>query len=283
MQTNLKLAVWILAPALAGCSAIPRQEDVTRLSTYDIVTHVRCEAQRGVVRYPYYKTASIAYEFTFDVTENNNASGDVTFKIPFVEGGSFSLFANAGSNRVGNTKRNFKIVDSFDELLQVKCSDQDRERNWLYPISGHIGAYEVVTTFIRLQQVDNQKAGEVFTFADNLKFTTTFFGGIKPQLVLNPVTDRFRVVSANADVNASRVDFHEVKLTLAGAPPRSTMPLGRSIARGGFVVPAGANSALVSTTILQTVANPKDRALLELDRQRIIDLQDRSRNLLVGP
>ena len=283
MRSILKLVAWVLVPTLAGCSAIPRQEDVTRISTYDIVTQIRCEAQKAVAYYRRdYRTASIAYEFTFDVTENNNASGDVTFTIPFITGGSFSLLANAGSHRQGNTRRNFKIVDAFDELMQVRCSEEDRQRNWLYPISGHIGAYEVVTTFIKLQQVNNAKAGEVFTFADNLKFTTTFSGGVTPQLRLNPITDRFRVTAANADLNATRIDFHEVKLTLAGGPFRTTMPIGRSIPRWAGAA-GGAPSSLISTTILQTMANPKDRALLELDRQRIIELQARTPNLLVGP
>jgi hypothetical protein len=43
------------------------------------------------------------------------------------------------------------------------------------------------------------------------------------------------------------------------------------------------NSSLVSTTIIQSGANPRDRALLELDRQRILALQARTRTLLVGP
>jgi hypothetical protein len=43
------------------------------------------------------------------------------------------------------------------------------------------------------------------------------------------------------------------------------------------------NSALVSTTLIQTGSNPKDRSLLELDRQRIIELQNRTQNLLIGP
>src|ERR1043165_10223086 len=180
MRANLKLLAWILLPALGGCAAIPRQEDVTRVSTYDIVTQIRCEAQQGLQHYRRnYKTASIAYEFTFDVTENNNNSADMTFKIPFMPGGSFKIGANAAANRIGNTRRNFKIVDSFDELMQVNCTDGYRQQNWVYPISGYVGVYEVMATFIRLQQAENPKAGDVFTFADTLKFTTTLSGGIK--------------------------------------------------------------------------------------------------------
>jgi len=264
-------------------------EDVTRKATYDIVEQIRCEARRAVVDYGYdYKTASIAYDFDFNITERNNASGDVTAMIPFLNGGNFSLTANAGSNLTRNTIRNFKIVDSFDELRAIKCQPDYLATNFIYPIAGDIGVYEVVSTFIRLQKVDNQNSGEVFTFADTLEFTTEWSGGVKPQLVLNPVADRFRVVGANGDFNASRNDVHKVVLTLAGSPPKtSKMLLGKSLrplpGPGVVGVVGDTNSSLVSTTIIQIAVNPKDRALVELDRQRILALQAKSQNLLVGP
>src|SRR5438874_3890042 len=108
--TNLTFAL-----ALTGCSVHPLPEDVTRKTTNDIVTQIRCEARRAVVDYGVQLVnAAIAYEFTFHITEDNNASGDMTWTIPFVNGGNFSLFANAGSNRTRVSNRNFKIVDSFD-------------------------------------------------------------------------------------------------------------------------------------------------------------------------
>lgn len=269
--------------ALSGCSTVPLPEDVTRKTTYDIVQQIRCEARRAVIDFGYYyKTASVAYEFEFNITEDNNASGDITSTIPFLNGGSFSLVANAGSNRIRQTKRNFKVADTFDELRQTKCSREQIEANWVYPISGDIGVYEVVRTFILLQDVTNKQSGAVFTFADTLTFTTSLNGGVQPKLILSPVTDRFRVVAANADFNAARSDVHTVTLTLAGAPPKATgAPLGKTLVPlVGFT--AG-NNSLVSTTIIQSAVNPKDRALIELDRQRILALQARSQNLLVGP
>jgi len=291
-------SIGALAPALIGCSTFPLPDDVTRKSTYDIVQQIRCEARRAVADHAYdykthidYKTASVAYEFDFDISEDNNASADATWTLPYTLGGSLSLVANAGLNRNRHTKRNFKIVDSFDELRQIDCWGDRPQENVIYPIAGDIGVYEVVRTFIKLQQIDKPKSGEVFTFADTLMFTTLLTGGVQPKLIISPLTDRFRLAGADADFNARRNDVHTVTLTLAGSPPKTSKPVvGASLraSAAGMVGSLGlvglqTNSSLVSTTIIQSATNPKDRALIELDRQRILALQARTQNLLVGP
>jgi hypothetical protein len=295
-----------MAPVLAGCSTYPRPEDVTRKTTLAIVHQIRCEARRAVVDIAYnrnnpypnpinYTTASISYDFSFDIVEDNNASADGTWSLPYTLGGMFSLTANGQFNRTRHTIRNFKITDTFEQLYNTNCDDAAPQmENLIYPISGEVGIYEVVKTFIDLQQVENPKAGEVFTFADTLMFTTTLGAGVKPTLVISPFPDRFRLAGAKGDFNAGRTDVHKVILTLAGEKPRlladrrgartSNTPLGltarAAAAQMGLLQ---TNSALVSTTLIQTGSNPKDRSLLELDRQRIIELQNRTRNLLIGP
>jgi hypothetical protein len=247
-----------------------------------------------------YKNASVSYEFIFDIVEDNNASADATWTLPYTLGGNFSLFANAGLNRSRHTNRDIRVVDSFDELRQMRCSEQDLRENIIYPIAGQIGVYEVVQTFIRLQDIHNPSTGEVFSFADTLMFTTTLTGGVKPTLVISPLPDRFRLASANGDFNARRNDVHTVTLSLAGSPPKTGEPAGsslRTLVAGGSrsgssrVVPVGTagaggvqtNSSLVSTTTIQSATDPKDRSLIELDRQRILAIQARSQNLLTGP
>jgi hypothetical protein len=295
-----------IAPALAGCSTFPRPEDVTRKTTLAIVHQIRCEAKRAVVDIAYnrnnpypnpinYTTASISYDFSFDIVENNNASADGTWSLPYTLGGAFSLTANGQFDRIRHTIRNFKISDTFEQLYNTNCDDAvPQMENLIYPISGEVGIYEVVKTFIELQQVDNPKAGEVFTFADTLMFTTTLSAGVKPTLVISPFPDRFRLAGAKGDFNADRTDVHKVVLTLAGEKPRlladrpgartSNTPLGLTArAAAAQLGLLQTNSALVSTTLIQTGSNPKDRSLLELDRQRIIELQNRARNLLIGP
>jgi hypothetical protein len=300
-----------IAPALAGCSTFPRPEDVTRKTTLAIVHQIRCEAKRAVVDIAYnrnnpyptpinYTTASISYDFSFDIVEDNNASADGTWGLPYTLGGAFSLTANGQFNRTRHTIRNFKITDTFEQLYNTQCGEPpppgvaSQPENLIYPISGEIGIYEVVKTFINLQQIENPKAGEVFTFADTLQFTTTLSAGVQPTLVISPFPDRFRLAGAKGNFNADRTDMHKVVLTLAGEKPRlladrpgaktSNTALGVSArAAAAQMGLLQTNSALVSTTLLQTGSNPKDRSLLELDRQRIIELQDRARNLLIGP
>ena len=292
-----------MAPLFAGCSTHPLPEDVAGLPTSAIVRQIRCEARRAVVDYSTvnadaygkpidyrkridYKTASVAYEFTFDITEGNNASADAAWILPYSLGGAFTLGASAGANRARHATRNFRIVDTFDELIATNCSREARPRdNIIYPVAGDIGIYEVVKTFIEMQQVDNTLSGEVFTFHDTLIYTTTMNAGVTPRIVMTPLTDRFRLVGASADLSASRTDIHQVVLALAGDPPKSRRtPMGSSL-RTSVVGLDGlqTNSSLVSTTIIQTGANPRDRALIELDRQRILALQARTRFLLVGP
>jgi hypothetical protein len=303
------LGIAAIAPVLAGCSTFPLPDDVTRKSTQAIVEQIRCEARRAVLDYAYhykdganrkntvdYKTATVAYEFTFDITEDNNAMADATWGLPYVLGGNFSLGANGGFNRTRHTTRNFKIVDTFEELRLTKCDGVDPQpENLIYPISGEIGVYEVVKTFINMQQIDNPNSGEVFTFHDTLMFTTFLTAGVQPKLVISPFSDRFRLAAANGNFNATRNDVHTVVITLAGTPIKSprialgasfratAAQLARSTGGGVDLVGLQTNSSLISTTILQSAANPKDRALLELDRERILRLQARSQNLLVGP
>jgi hypothetical protein len=294
-----------IAPAIAGCSTFPRPEDVTRKTTLAIVHQIRCEAKRAVVDIAYnrnnphpvpinYTTASISYDFSFDIVEDNNASADGTWGLPYTLGGAFSLTANGQFDRIRHTIRNFKISDTFEQLYNTRCDDAvPQMENLIYPISGEVGIYEVVKTFINLQQLDNPKAGAVFTFADTLQFTTTLSAGVQPTLVISPFPDRFRLAGAKGNFNADRTDMHKVVLTLAGEKPRlpadrsgprlSNAPLGLTARAAAAQMGLQTNSALVSTTLIQTGSDPKDRSLLELDRQRIIELQNRARNLLIGP
>lgn len=299
---EIEMAARSLPAALAACvlssacSTVPRDYDVTRKSTYEIVHQIRCEARRAVLDSDayghYYKTATVGYEFEFNIQEDNNATADATWTLPYSLGGNLSVVAAGGLNRTRFTKRNFKIADTFDQLRQTQdCNPPNPHEDIIYPISGDIGVYEVVRTFIRLQQVDNPKSGEVFTFGDTLTFTTTFSGGVKPTLVISPLTDRFRLAAANGDFNARRNDIHTVTLALAGTPQKDGPAIGASLRAGTSsklagvpaVVPLQTNSSLLSTTMIQATVNPTDRALIELDRQRIIALQDRAKTLLVGP
>jgi hypothetical protein len=290
-RTN-RLFLLGLAPLLVGCATHPLPENVTRSTTYDIVERIRCEAKRAVLDHGRgFVDAALAYEFTFQITEDDNASGNATWTLPFLNGGSFSLVANAGLTKTRDAARIFKLVDSFAELRRARCDGEVLEKNWIYPIAGDIGVYEVVSTFARLHKVDNPIKGskdDVFSFADTLVFTTVLGGGVKPKLTLAPVTEKFRLTEANGDFSAGRRDMHKVVLALAAGQQIVTTQTQqrRAVSRIRSMVdfaPLTGSSSPLSVTILQTGANAKESALMELDRQRILELQRRSQTLLVTP
>ena len=278
------IPITLAASGLGGCATHPLPGDFSRVSTYAIVQQIRCEAKRAVVDDAgYYRTASIAYEFEFDITENNVAGAGAVFAWPFTAGGSFGLDAGGSVDRTRANVRNIRITDRFDELRAMRCDAPPPRIDALYPVVGDIGTYEVVRTFIALQQADNPRVGDVFTFSDKLRFTTVLQGHLTPTLTLVPLADQFRLAQVNGTLSGLRRDIHAVTLTLAGSAKRlagrSVVSMTKAIVRTG--VPPG--SSLIETTVLQDAIDPRDRALLELDRQRILTLQNRAGTVLVTP
>jgi hypothetical protein len=286
---------------LAGCSTHPIPDDVTRVSTYGIVQQIRCEAGRAIRELaPNYTTAAIAYEFNFDITETDSlASGESIFTQPFSTS-VFTLTLTSPSDlKSRQGVRNFRIVDSFTDARSTDCLKDPLRKNLVYPIAGDIGAYEVLGTFVKLQRAQplapikppapfqgepyKPPTGEVFVFADRLTFTTTLTGGAKPRLVLNPRRGDLRATSAKADLAASRVDIHQVTIAVAAGPQPIQARSARALLRSTPAYIPPTTSSVLSTTIIQAQATAEQRALFELDRQRILALQEQVPNLLVGP
>jgi hypothetical protein len=300
-----------VASTLLGCSAVPIQDDVTRKETFQIVQEIRCEARRAISPYiGNLPNAAIAYEFTFNVTEGNSATASATAGVPFLAS-SFSLMGNAGINDTRQTIRNFITVDTFTDLKNINaraCGD-GLARDFIYPISGDIGMEEVVSTFIKLSRIDDASVPAptpgtmapsgttpgtgVFTFADTLMFTTTLMAGLTPTLTLNPISRQFRISSAAAGLAAGRTDVHTVVVALAmvpqskttspGHPAAAAKPLGASLHFTSAVGSTNSSSVLTATALKLNATDARDRALIELDRQRILALQAKTPNLVVGP
>jgi hypothetical protein len=55
----------------------------------------------------------------------------------------------------------------------------------------------------------------VTVFSDKLTFTTKLVGGLKPSVKLSPVKGRFRLAEAAADLSADRTDVHKVTVAMA--------------------------------------------------------------------
>jgi hypothetical protein len=173
---------------------------------------------------------AIVYSYDFNITENNKSSAGAGFKLPWAAntldvGGTAAL----DLTRIGS--RVFGTEDSWDELITnpTLCANLPgpRPANFLHPltgsmgfdlVTGSIGVGRVVETFI---DIDLQ-GGAKDNFVDTLTFTTSISGDANATVKLDPVPNQFRLVSATADVGASRVDIH--KLTISLAFPRPDDP-----------------------------------------------------------
>lgn len=211
-----------------------------------------------------YFQAVIAYEFEFDITEENNLSGGVGF-LDILSRGQLTLGISGKKDRKRQNKRNFKAVDNFGDLISNRAMnrlckefDGDRRKNSFYPISGYLGLREVVDTFISLNQSGNlvgntKETLSIPTLADTLTFTTTISGTVNPVVKLNAVGTGFQLSGASLKAVSTRVDTHKLVLAL-------TLPAVK-ITREGFPVPVA-----VERNQLEKAA------IIELERQRIKEI-----------
>lgn len=184
--------------------------------------------------------ATIAYEFRFEITEDNNNVADASFRVPF-SNGSFSLGLKAGNEHKRVARRIVKAGDTFESFQALKCSDEEiaKSENWIYPITGKIGMAEVFETYIDLASQMNSGEGSGATdfdsLTDTLTFTSKFVASAKPELTLMPgFLGAFKLASAKSDNSRDRTDIHEVKFTISPPVPEvdteiQKIPLGDGV------------------------------------------------------
>jgi hypothetical protein len=110
-----------------------------------------------------YDGAAIAYDFTFDITEDNAAGVNANF-LSALTHTSFGVAAGVSTDRQRETIRNFRISDTFGNLRKLAlCDDPDQPSgpNYIYPIAGSIGLDEMVMTFVDLNPA-NARGFEAF-------------------------------------------------------------------------------------------------------------------------
>lgn len=215
-----------------------------RISLLDIDDYPR--NIRGVLER--YEKAAVAYEFTFDITENNNISGNIDF-VDKISRGTFTLGLTAKADRKRQNKRNFRIIDVFGQLarnqeMEIEICPGIKSGAIGYPITGEIGIRDQLSTFLSLNQSGNLIGGipakdsilavpgpELVssitlspTLADTITFTTTIEGSANPTVSLTPITEKFTLMKASASFTANRSDIHKVIIVLA-LPPREDQEL----------------------------------------------------------
>lgn len=227
------------AVLFTACSAHPLPEDVTRRTTFDIVQKLRCEARDGLesaVRAGWLDQTRllntfIGYDFTFDITESNNANGGLLeFLSPF-QSGKLALEIKAGADRKRQNTRFFRAIELMADLrvdpdlvrIDGPCSMPERS-NFIYPIAGRVGIDEVVTTYSKLRMAVKFRAKEMLVFSDTLEFTTTFTAAVKPTLELNSVAGQFRLTKASINGDSQRIDKHKVAIAIAAKESITDIP-----------------------------------------------------------
>jgi hypothetical protein len=225
---------------LSACSVHPLPDDLpAKKGTYQIVEAIRCEAKKAVLEHAEharFKGAVIGYNFDFDITEVNEAAAGFELQKKFTDGTLLKLPWSGGSaKKTRRAQRQFTLVDKFEELRRAKCGDVDiTSRSIVYPVTGSIGLYEVVSTFAKIESQTNflnvsvssggglGKDSQVWAFSDALTFTTEFnSGSFKPEVSLDTVpTGKLVLKSANitaGGTESGRTDTHKltVALTLA--------------------------------------------------------------------
>jgi hypothetical protein len=165
----------------------------------------------------------IAYNFNFDITENNDLSTNISF-LRGLPHSVFSLDAGAGAKRKRENQRVFTVTDTFGFLLtqvpEKYCEGFVVDAHYVYPITGRIGVDKLVTDFIDLTLFGalagtQDKPDGPPTMVDNLTFTTTVSASATPKIAFTPVGDAFHLASADFTASADRTDAHSVAVGLA--------------------------------------------------------------------
>jgi hypothetical protein len=214
-----------------------------------------------------YENAAIAYDFTFDITDDAALAVNVGF-LTALTNGTFGLSLGASSDRKSETIRNFRVSDTFGELRKMTlCENTERPgADHIYPIAGSIGLDEVVRTFVDLNEFNRLSptdSSKVPVLADTFKFITMISGSATPTLTLVPLRpNRFNLTSASIPLSASRTDLHSVLVAMSLPPQKLELARAR----------AGVGILSLSPIVTRSSRTPaEERALIEIDNQKTIN------------
>lgn len=215
-----------------------------------------------------YESAAIAYDFTFNIVEDNSAGVDLDFLSKWTKG-TVGLNFKVNNDRQRQTIRNFRIVDNFGSLRKYRRCPKITEKtpNLVYPVTGTIGLDELVKTFVDLNEFQNlagkDEKNTVPVLADTFHFVTTMGASVAPSIGYTPVTTKFHLSRASGGpVGATRTDTHQVIVAVSLDPKKSRhlgAPLSVPIIRLNTTL-AGAGTS-----------GAEQRALLEIDNQKTIN------------
>ncbi|KAF0230369.1 MAG: hypothetical protein FD175_1691 [Beijerinckiaceae bacterium] len=182
-----------------------------------------------------YDNSAIAYQFTFNIKENNDINVGLDLLKPLT-GGSIGLGISSSNNRERSNIRSFTIVEEFKKLLDSMsdndCFNVSSGVNVMYPITGSVGLSEVINTFIDLNEmkvlVDKENKDKIPEMAETLNFKTVLSISANPKLDLTTAGRKWQTDLAHVEAKATRTDDHTVQIGLSLPPDKSpSAPRGR--------------------------------------------------------
>ncbi|WFU41813.1 hypothetical protein QA640_04710 [Bradyrhizobium sp. CB82] len=229
--------------------------------------------------YARYIGTGIAYDFTFDVTEDNKV-GIVADPVRLITNGTVGIGLNGSSELNRNNSRHFIMSDTFNNLLQnPKLHCADTPPNFVYPIAGSVGMAELINTFVDLNEdkplaVDSSSSR---VFADTLTFTTTLTGSASPHVEIAPIGSNVGLASpSNFGASGQRLDKHMMIIGLA--MEKKATGKAEVVAAPAFLGLPRARSALQKTSVS---SGAEQRALDAVTQQRLDTFLDRFGTVLL--
>jgi hypothetical protein len=296
----------ILAVLLPGCSIYPLPGDIPRVPTSDIVERIRCEVQEGLRSFSSEDPATrkrvehlirgttIGYEFSFVITENNDAAGgQFTFTENRFTGGTFTLDLMPSATLERKNTRAFHLIEELKRVGDANCSPEATQANWAFPITGATGMAEVVRSYIRLQLLsgntpDLVSLGPKFdnsVFSDSLTYTTNLTAGVTPTLELSAGIGSLRLTHASISGAAGRLDTHDVTVALSfdeKAAGQNAMMRTASVQRQTWANDFFALDSRALRRLAQKDSGVRNRVLIELARRRKIREDNRVVERVLG-
>jgi len=211
--------------------------------------------------YDRYIQTGIAYDFTFDITEDNTGSG-MADPVKLITNGTAGIGLSASGDFKRENLRHFVVSETAQDLLEntrlgypledgrIGCGPSYRSSNYAYPIAGSIGIDELISTFFNLNEISNLALDKSTStvFADTLTFTTTLMGSASPHVIVAPTGNRLGLASpASLTASGSRVDKHMLIIGLSLDVPKATS--ARTVAAAAVVPGYVGKSALQRSNI----------------------------------
>jgi hypothetical protein len=229
-----------------------------------------------------YINTGIAYDFTFDITEDNKATLAAD-PVRLITNGTAGVGLNSSGEFSRDNIRKFTVTDTFEKLLYNNipdCYDRPTDPNFAYPVAGSIGMFELISTFVDLNEDDALQPipSGSGVFGDQLMFVTTLMGSVTPSVQISPVGHKWGLATPTSfGATATRTDKHTLNIGLSmstdKAKPTEAGPAS-----------LGPTSALSTTSALHKTSgttSTEKRALAVVTQQRWDTFLDRFGTVVV--